>query len=81
MRNVLLKPKKWKLDNLDEICDMFNCYCELQRIHKDIPDGDTQESEFRARVTERVRQFQTTKALLVQQKQWELEREKCKAKK
>ena len=81
LRNVLLEPKKWKLQNLDEIYDMLNCYCELQRIHKDIPDGDIQESEFRARVAERVRQFQTTKALLEQQKQWELEQEKCKAKK
>ena len=29
LRNVLLEPKKWKLDNLDEIYDMLNCYCEL----------------------------------------------------
>ena len=38
--NILLEPKKWKLQNLDEIYDMPNCYCELQRIYKDIPDGD-----------------------------------------
>ena len=81
LRNVLLEPKKWKLDNLNEIYDMPNHYCELRRIRKDIPDGDIQESEFRARVAERVGQFQTTKALLEQQKQWELEREKHKAKK
>ena len=81
LRNVLLESKKWKLQNLDEIYDMLNHYCELQRICKDIPDGDIQESEFRARVTERVVQFQTTKALLEQQKQQELEQEKCKAKK
>ena len=29
LRNVLLEPKKWKLENLDEIYDMLNCYCEL----------------------------------------------------
>ena len=34
---------------------------------------DMSMEEIRARVTERVRQFQTTKALLEQQKQWELE--------
>ena len=81
LRNVLLELKKWKRDNLDEIYDMLNRYCELRMICKDIPDGDIQESEFRARVAESVRQFQTTKALLEQQKQWELELEKCKAKK
>ena len=66
LRNILLEPKKWKLKNLDEIYDMLDHYCELQRICKDIPDGDIQESEFRARVTERVAQLQTTKALLEQ---------------
>ena len=29
LRNVLLEPKKWKLDNLDEIYDMLNHYCKL----------------------------------------------------
>ena len=58
LRNVLLEPKKWKLDNLDEICSMLDCYCELQRIHKNIPDGNLQESDFRARVAEKVGQFQ-----------------------
>ena len=73
LRSILFEPKKWKLDNFDEIYDMLNHYCELQSIHRDIPDGDIQESEFRARVAERIRQLQTIKALLEQQKQWELE--------
>ena len=29
LRNVLLELKKWKVNNLDEIYDMLNCYCEL----------------------------------------------------
>ena len=73
LRNMLLEPKKWKLDNLDEIYSMLDHYCELQRICKCKPDGDMQESEFRARVAERVGQFQMTKVLMEQRKQWELE--------
>ena len=68
LRNVLVEPKKWKLDNLDEIYSMLDCYCELQRIHKKIPDGDLQESNFRMRVAERVGQFQMTRVLMEQQK-------------
>ena len=45
LRNVLLEPKKWKLDSLDEIYSMLDCYCELRRIWKKIPDSDLQESE------------------------------------
>ena len=29
LRNVLLEPKKWKLDNLDEVYSMLDHYCEL----------------------------------------------------
>ena len=29
LRNILLELKKWKLDNLVEIYDMLNRYCEL----------------------------------------------------
>ena len=29
LRNVLLEPKKWKLDNLDKIYSMLDHYCEL----------------------------------------------------
>ena len=29
LRNMLLEPKKWKLDNLDEIYSMLDHYCEL----------------------------------------------------
>ena len=29
LRNVLLEPKKWKLDSLDEIYSMLDHYCEL----------------------------------------------------
>ena len=57
LRNLLLEPKEWKLDSLDEIYSMLDCYCELQGIQKKIPDSDLQESEFRARVAERVGQF------------------------
>ena len=73
LRSILIEPKKWKLDNLDEIYSMLDHYHELYRICKNIPDGDTQESKFRARVAERVGQFQRTKALMEQRKQWELE--------
>ena len=73
LSNVLLEPKKWKLDNLDEIYSMLDHYCELRRIRKSIPDDDMQESEFRARVAERVSQFQMTKVLMEQTKQRELE--------
>ena len=66
LRNVLLEPKKWKLDNLDEVYSMLDHYCELQRIWKNIPDGDLQESKFRARVAERVGQFKMTKVLMEQ---------------
>ena len=54
LRNVLFEPKKWKLNNLDEIYSMLDHYCELQRIRKNIPDGNLQESDFRVRVAERV---------------------------
>ena len=74
LRNVLLEPKKWKLDKLDEVYSMLDC--ELQRIQKNIPNGNLQESEFMARVAERVGQFKTTKVLMDQKKQRELEREK-----
>ena len=57
VRNVLLELTKWKLDGLDEIYSMLDHYCELQRIQKKIPDGDLQESEFRARVAKTVGQF------------------------
>ena len=77
LRNMLLEPKKWKLNNLDEIYSML----ELQRIRKNIPDGYLQKSDFRARVAERVGQFQTTRVLMKQKKQRELEQEKCKAQK
>ena len=36
LRNVLLEPKKWKLDNLDEFYSMLDRYCELRRIWKNI---------------------------------------------
>ena len=29
LRNTLLEPKKWKLDNLDEVYGMLDHYCEL----------------------------------------------------
>ena len=73
LRNVLLEPKKWKLDSLDKIYSMLYHYCDLQRIQKNIPDGDLQESEFRARVAERVGQFKMTKILMEQKKERELE--------
>ena len=73
LRNVLLEPKSWKLDSLDEIYSMLDHYCELQRIRKKIPDSDLQESEFRARVAERVGQFKMTRILMEQKKQRELE--------
>ena len=73
LRNMLLEPKKWKLDSLDEIYSMLDHYCELQRIQKNIPNGNLQESEFRARVAERVGQFKMTKILMEQKKQRELE--------
>ena len=73
LRNVLLEPKMWKLDSLDEIYNMLDRYCELRRIQKKIPDGDLQESEFRARVAKRVGQFKTTRILMKQKKQRELE--------
>ena len=72
LRNMLLEPKKWKLDSLDEIYSMLDHYCELQRIQK-IPDGDLQASEFRARVAKKVGQFKTTRILMEQKKQRELE--------
>ena len=40
LRNVLLELKKWKPDSLDETYSMLDHYCELQRIQKNIPDGD-----------------------------------------
>ena len=79
LRNVLLEPKKWKLDSLDKIYSMLDHYCELQRIWKKIPDGDLQESEFRVRVAERVGQFKMTKILMEQKKQRESEQERHKS--
>ena len=73
LRTMLLEPKKWKIDNLDEVYSMLDCYCELQRIWKNIPNGDLQESEFRTRVAERVGQFKMTKVFMEQKKQRELE--------
>ena len=57
LRSMLLEPTKWKLDSIDEIYSMLDHYCELRRIWKNIPDGNLQESEFRARVVERFGQF------------------------
>ena len=34
LRNVLLEPKKWKLDSLDEIYTMLDHYCVLQRSRR-----------------------------------------------
>ena len=42
-------------------------------MHKNIPDGNLQESDFRARVAERVDQFQMIRVLMEQKKQKELE--------
>ena len=69
LSNVLLEPRKWKLDSLDEIYRMLDHYCELRRIWKKIPDCDLQESEFRVRVAERVGQFEMTRILMEQKKQ------------
>ena len=74
LRNVLREPKKWKLDNLDEIYSILDHYCELRRIRKNIPDGDLQESDFRVRVADKVGQFHTTRVLMEQRKQRELEK-------
>ena len=66
LRNMLLELKKWKLKNLDDIYSMLDHYCELQKICKNIPDGNLQESDFRARGAERVCQFQMTRVLMEQ---------------
>ena len=81
LRNVLLGPEKWKLDSLDKIYSMLDHYCELRTIWKKIPDDDLQESEFRARVAERVGQFKMTRILMEQKKQRELEQERHKSQK
>ena len=81
LRNVLLELKKLKLDSLDNVYGMLDHYCELRRIQKDLPDGDLQETEFRARVAERVGQFKTMKILMARKKQQELESKKCKIQK
>ena len=60
---------------------MLDHYCELRRIWKNIPNGDLQESEFRARVAERVGKFKTTKVEMEQKQQRELERERHKLQK
>ena len=49
LRNMLLEPKKWKLDTLDEIYSMLDHYYEVRRIWKKIPGSDLQESESRAK--------------------------------
>ena len=46
-----------------------------------MPDGNLQESVFRARVAERVGQFKMTRILMEQKKQRELEQERCKLQK
>ena len=81
LRDVLLELKKWKLDSLDDVYGMLDHYCELRRIRKNLPNGDLQETEFRARVAKRVGQFKTTKILMDRKKQQELEREKHKMQK
>ena len=45
----------------------------VAKIRKKIPDGDLQESKFRASVAERVGQFKMTRILMEQKKQRELE--------
>ena len=37
LRNVLLEPKEWKLDSLDEIYSMLDRYCELRRTGRRYP--------------------------------------------
>ena len=81
LRYMLLELNKWKLDNLDEVYSMLDHYCELRRIQKNIPNGDLQESEFRARVAESIGQFKTTKVLMELKKQRELEQERSKLQK
>ena len=37
LRNMLLEPKEWKLDSLDEIYSMLDHYCELRRTGRRYP--------------------------------------------
>ena len=66
---------------MDEVYGMLDQYCDLRLRRKNLPDGDLQEMEFRARVAERIGQFKTTKILMDRKKQHKIEHEKRKSQK
>ena len=63
LRNKLIEPKEWDLDNLDNVYVSLDHYCELRRRRKGLDEGDLPEAQFRTTIASRLGHFQATKAL------------------
>ena len=66
LRNKLIEPKEWDLDNLDDVYVSLDHYCKLRRKRKGLDEGDLPEAQFRTMVMSRLSHFQMAKALLDQ---------------
>ena len=66
LRNQLIEPKEWDLDNLDDVYVSLDRYCQLRRQRKGLDEGDLPKAQFRTMVTLRLSHFQMVKALLDQ---------------
>ena len=66
LRNKLIEPKEWDLNNLDDVYVSLDRYCELRRKRKGLDEGDLPEARFRTMVVLRLGHFQVAKALLDQ---------------
>ena len=66
LRNKLIKPKEWNLDNLDDMYVSLDHYCKLRRQRKGLDEDDLPKAQFRTTVTSRLSHFQMAKALLDQ---------------
>ena len=78
LRNKLIEPKEWDLDNLDDVYASLDCYCELKRQRKGLDEGDLPEAQFRTTIAMRLGHFQAAKALLDQRRKQKLQRRQCK---
>ena len=73
LRNKLIEPKEWDLDNLDDVYESLDRYCKLRRQRKGLDEGDLPEAQFRTMVASRLGHFQVAKALLDQHRRQELQ--------
>ena len=58
---MLIEPKEWDLDSLDDMYVSLDRYCELRRQRKGLDEGDLPEAQFRTTVAMRLGHFQAAK--------------------